>query len=158
MKHPILSTLAALLGLHAPSESGLAELGVRREFIVLASREGRLGHETADGTIIRHDLAFASLPSRKALGRKIVVEYKSTSRRAYVPLTIRDVGPHNTHDPYWLKDGVPAAAKGKRQGWMARRYGPPRNRAGIDLSDVAWQALGIPQDQGLATVTWYFVD
>lgn len=67
----------------------------------------------------------------------------------------RRVGPHNTIDDYWNKTGVPAAELGKRLGKMTR-YGPPKNTAGIDLSDALWDKLGIPRKNGLAFVTWYF--
>jgi len=82
-----------------------------------------------------YDIA-AALPSRKYLGRRIFVYYPKTKKSLVVPVT--DVGPWNTKDPWLLKGKRPKAENGRDE------RGRKTNRAGIDLSYAAWEALGIP--------------
>lgn len=143
---PAITTLKNL-GLAGPTPPSI---GVYR---VQATREGLIGGRTATGHIIRRNDLFVALPDRSALKRAVVVTYKG--RSFIVP--VLDVGPHNVNDPYWARSGVPAAAKGLRIPPMSR-YGRPKNKAGVDLSDALWDKLGIPRRQGIATVEWRFVN
>jgi hypothetical protein len=108
---------------------------------VQASREGLIGKRTATGMIIQPKSHFVALPSRAALGRVVVVTYGRVS----VTARVHDVGPHATNDPYWARNRHPAIERRKRG-----------NRAGIDLSDATWDALGIPRHLGIVPVTWFF--
>ncbi len=60
---------------------------------------------------------------------------------------IGDVGPWNTHDPYWQTGGRPQAETGTDMG------GRHTNMAGIDLSQAAGRAVGI---DGKGKVDWIF--
>lgn len=129
----------------------LVVLSIPDQHTVLATREGLIGHRTADGHVITSTSVFVALPARSALGRWVTVEY--AGRR--ILARVRDVGPHNTTDPYWTSRKRPAAELGLRLGPM-QQYGPPKNKAGIDLSDGAWDALGIPRARGIVRVRWHF--
>ena len=61
---------------------------------------------------------------------------------------IVDIGPWNTNDPYWDKSSRPQAESGKDM------KGRKTNKAGIDLSPAAAEALGI---DGKGIVDWEFV-
>jgi uncharacterized protein (TIGR02594 family) len=62
---------------------------------------------------------------------------------------IVDVGPWNTHDPYWQTGSRPQAESGADAG------GRHTNGAGIDLTPAAAAAVGIP---GKGQVSWAFID
>jgi N-acetylmuramoyl-L-alanine amidase len=62
---------------------------------------------------------------------------------------IRDVGPWNTHDPYWTTGTRPQAESGTDMS------GRPTNGAGIDLTPAAAKAIGL---EGKGKVNWRFVD
>ena len=148
-------SLLCLFGLARPSNTRETAAEPRQQqqggWTVWATREGLVGKRTATGFVITKEALFVGLPDRSALNRRVTVTYQGKS----ITVPVRDVGPHNTIDPYWEKDGTPAAARGERLGKMAR-YGKPKNNAGIDLSDGLWDALGIPRRVGIVTVTWCF--
>jgi hypothetical protein len=88
------------------ASSGLSINAARSEnptVRVLGSREGLVGHRTANGHIIEERDEFAALPSRRALNPlgkqdyRVKISYKG--RSASVP--VWDVGPWNTRDNYW---------------------------------------------------------
>lgn len=60
-----------------------------------------------------------------------------------------DVGPWNTRDPYWLAGSRPQAETG------TDTSGRSTNRAGIDLTPAAAQAIGL---DGKGAIDWEFVD
>jgi len=124
---------------------------VLTRYKVYATREGLIGGTTASGRVIHTEDVFVALPSRKALNKWVCVRYQGKTIRAQV----WDVGPWNTIDDYWNYEGVPAAAKGLRIGSMAR-YGSPKNKAGIDLSDGLWDQFGIKRGLGIVQVEWWF--
>jgi hypothetical protein len=111
---------------------------------VLATREGDIGHLTSSRTVIRPDSRFVALPHPRALGRMVEVRYRE--RAIVVP--VLDVGPWNIDDAYWERDARPAAERGR--GF----YRTPSNRAGIDLSDPVFAALGLGDND---VVDWRFV-
>ncbi len=61
---------------------------------------------------------------------------------------IVDVGPWNTHDPYWKTNARPQSESGTDQ------RGRHTNHAGIDLTPATANALGV---DGKGTVDWEFV-
>jgi hypothetical protein len=111
---------------------------------VLATREGMIGGMTSSRTVIRADSMFVALPHPRALGRMVEVRYRD--RAVVVP--VLDVGPWNVDDAYWERDARPASERGR--GF----YRTPVNRAGIDLSDAVFAALGLPDND---MVDWRFV-
>jgi len=123
---------------------------------VWATREGLVGKTTASGKVIGAADVFVALPSRSALGKRVCVQYGDKS----VFCKVEDVGPWSTKDEYWFRNGTrPAAEQGERlPDSMKKKYGPPKNMSGIDLSDGLWEVLGIPKGQGLAYVKWRFAE
>lgn len=117
---------------------------------MFATREGHVG-DIAQPTrhLIREDDIFVALPSPKALRRLVEVEY-GTGR---ILAPVMDVGPHSVDDAYWETGGRPKAEFGQRTTSFLRRFGAPKNRAGIDLSDQAFRELGMKDN---ARVWWRF--
>ncbi|HEU4733793.1 MAG TPA: hypothetical protein VFT22_38135 [Kofleriaceae bacterium] len=111
---------------------------------VLATREGMIGALTARSTVIRADSMFVALPHPRALGRMVEVRYRD--RAIVVP--VLDVGPWNIDDAYWERSERPASERGRGA------YRTPSNKAGIDLSDAVFAALGLPDND---LVDWRFV-
>jgi hypothetical protein len=134
--------------------------GTPLTFKVYATREGLVGHTTANGHKVVPGDHFVSLPNTNVLSPKGKSYYSvrvctvSNSRCEYEP--VWDVGPWNTHDDYWnlkrtswtmLPSGVPESQAAYQDGYnggkdqFGRRV---RNPAGIDLADgVAGDGLGI---------------
>ena len=111
---------------------------------VFATREGLVGQRLACGEVIRPGAMFVALPHRSALRRNVELRYHD--RIAVVP--VLDVGPWSTDDAYWENGQRPAAERGRGT------YRTPVNRAGIDLSDAAFLALGLRDNDFLE---WRFV-
>lgn len=111
---------------------------------VYATREGLVGRRTATGHLITRDSMFVALPHPSALGRRVEIRYGT--RVVVVP--VLDVGPWNTDDAYWMTGLRPAAERG------LGRYRKPTNRAGIDLADAVFEALGLRDNDW---VEWRFV-
>jgi len=111
---------------------------------VFATREGLAGRRLACGDIIQPGAMFVALPHRSALRRNVEVRYRD--RIAIVP--VLDVGPWNIDDDYWETGQRPAAERGRGA------YRTPVNRAGIDLSDGVFLALGLRDNDYLE---WRFV-
>ena len=111
---------------------------------VFATREGLAGRRLACGEIIQQGAMFVALPHRSALRRSVELRYRD--RIAVVP--VLDVGPWNTDDAYWTDGQRPAAERGRGT------FRTPVNRAGIDLSDGLFFALGLRDNDYLE---WRFV-
>jgi RHS repeat-associated protein len=111
---------------------------------VWATREGLVGRITASEHVVGAEDLFAALPSREALGRTIEIQYGGT----ILVVPILDVGPWNTKDPYWLTNTRPQAESG------FDLSGRPTNGAGIDISNSAFNQLGLT---GNSSVYWKFV-
>ena len=111
---------------------------------VFATREGLIGGLTSSRTIIKADSMFVALPHPRALGRQ--VEVRHGDRALVVP--VLDVGPWNVDDAYWENDARPASERGRGA------YRTPVNRAGIDLSNAVFAALGLRDND---FVEWRFV-
>jgi hypothetical protein len=111
---------------------------------VYATREGELGKRTSTGHVITAASLFVALPHPAALGKQVEVRYGA--RAIVVP--VLDVGPWNINDDYWAASRRPAAERS--HGY----YRTPSNRAGIDLSDAVFHALGLRDNDW---VEWRFV-
>lgn len=131
---------------------------------VYATREGLVGHRTANGHVIRPRDRFVALPSWSVLSPRGTDEFqvRVTYKGRSVVLPVWDVGPWNTRDDYWspnrrygdLPVGMPMAYAAKRNGYnngrdeFGRRVGLPN---GIDIADGAfWDDLGM--------TTWDYVE
>jgi hypothetical protein len=129
---------------------------------VPATREGLVGHTTANGHVIRPNDRFVALPSRRALNAndqtydyKVRVCNPRNSRCVDAP--VWDVGPWNTKDDYWnppnvremwrdLPQGKPEATAAYYQDYNNGRDQFGRqvsNPSGIDLADGTWADLGM---------------
>ncbi len=111
---------------------------------VFATREGELGKRTSTGHVITGESLFVALPHPAALGKHVEVRYRE--RAVVVP--VLDVGPWNIDDDYWRTSRRPAAEASRGY------YRTPSNRAGIDLSDAVFHALGLRDNDW---VEWRFV-
>ncbi|WP_253914027.1 hypothetical protein [Streptomyces mayonensis] len=134
-----------------------------------ATREGLVGHTTANGHVIREDDHFVALPSRRALSPKGSGQYSvqvcGPARCETAP--VWDVGPWNTHDDHWnppaqreqwkdLPQGLPEAQAAYESGYNGGRDEFGRqvaNPAGIDLADGTFYNVGL-YDNGWVTVTY----
>src|SRR3712207_4550370 len=72
-------------------------------YTIFATREGLVGHRTANGHRIRPRDRFVALPSWKVLSSNGGDEFqvRVTYRGRSVVLPVWDVGPWNTNDDYW---------------------------------------------------------
>ena len=114
---------------------------------VFATREGRLGHVTASGYRVDAIVPFVALPSVRALHRFIRILNPLSNQATYA--VVLDVGPWNTNDDAYVFAGQhPQAESGTDE------RGRQTNRAGIDLSERVWHALGM-LDNG--AVDWEFL-
>ncbi|GAB1508321.1 hypothetical protein [Actinophytocola sp. KF-1] len=158
-------TVTPVAGQRAPATPAGAS------YRVYATREGLVGHTTANGhKIVKRD-HFVALPSRRGLSAKGSGEYSvrvcaANGRCEWAPTW--DVGPWNTRDDYW-------AAPGVRQQWADLPQGKPasqaayedgynggkdqfgrtvKNPAGIDLADgTFWDGLKL-ENNAWVTVTY----
>jgi hypothetical protein len=112
---------------------------------VFATQEGLIGGTTATGHVIQENDIFVALPSRSALNREVELFYQGNTLVA----PVRDVGPWNTRDPYWLSNSRPQAESGMDL------YGRTTNRAGIDLSNETFRSLSMTNNDW---VYWRFVN
>jgi hypothetical protein len=132
---------------------------------LFATREGLVGRTTASGHVIQPDDKFVALPSRRALGKTVVVKYRDKT----ITTTVKDVGPWNRDDAWW----EPGAARGQfpdlprfvPQAWAAYEQGHNNGRdatgrfvtfpAMIDLADGTYAELGLPYADWVdVTLTW----
>lgn len=140
---------------------------------IFATREGLVGHRTANGHVIRSNDHFVALPSWRALSSRGGYEYQVrisyNGRSAVVP--VWDVGPWNTRDDYWstnremwrdLPRGVPEAQAAKLDGYNGgrdERGRRPNLPNGIDIADGTFWELGIPDNAWVeVTFLWEGAD
>ncbi|MBB4684260.1 hypothetical protein [Amycolatopsis jiangsuensis] len=139
---------------------------------IYATREGLVGHTTANGHVITSNDHFVALPSGKSLSAKGSGSYSvrvcttSGSRCEYAP--VWDVGPWNTKDDYWnpasvraeytdLPQGQPEAYAAYHNGYNGGRDDlgyKVGNPAGIDLADGVFTAGLKLSDNGNVKVTY----
>jgi hypothetical protein len=130
-----------------------------------ATREGLVGRTTSAGHLIVPNDHFVALPSRKALGKTVVVTYKGKSIEA----PVLDVGPWNRDDAWW----EPGAARGQfpdlprfvPQAWAAFEHGYNNGKDGtgrfvtfpamIDIADGLYADLRMQQADWVdVTLNW----
>ena len=142
-------------------------------FKVFATREGLVGHRTANGHRIAKRDRFVALPSWSALASDGGYEFqvRVTYHGRSVVLPVWDVGPWNTHDDYWspqrrygdLPVGLPMAQAARQSGYnrgrdeFGRRIRMPN---GIDIADGAFiEDLGMSQGDWVdVTFLWLGAD
>lgn len=131
---------------------------------VTATREGLVGGKTASGYIIDTIVRFCALPTPHALGRDVQITnpLNGKSCRAQV----LDVGPWNIKDDAYVFQPCTHAAWYESMRTMGIEdvrpqsetgtdlYGRKTNKAGIDLSESVWKALGMLDN---SLVSWEFL-
>jgi hypothetical protein len=140
---------------------------------VFATREGLVGHRTANGHRIRPRDRFVALPHWDALSSNGGNEFqvRVTYRDRSVVLPVWDIGPWNTHDDYWspkrrygdLPVGLPMAHAAYHDRYNGGRdeFGRRiRHPNGIDIADGAfWDDLGMTgSDYVEVTFLWLGAD
>lgn len=127
---------------------------------LFATREGLVGHTTANGHVIQPRDHFVALPSRRMLASDGGNEYqvKVCYQGQCETAPVWDVGPWNTRDDYWnpsdvretfsdLPQGLPEAQAAYQDGYNNGQDEFGRtvlNPAGIDLADgTFWDGLGM---------------
>lgn len=114
---------------------------------VKATREGLIGQGTASGYVIERRVPFIALPSTKALYRVGLIRNPKNGKSC--TFIVLDVGPWNEHDDAYVLGGQrPQAESG------TDLFGRPTNKAGIDLSEAVWKALGMTDND---EVEWQFL-
>ncbi|MYS74826.1 hypothetical protein GTY88_31070, partial [Streptomyces sp. SID5926] len=157
----------------APAEPAPATRAAAFSARVYATREGLVGHTTANGHVIRANDHFVALPSRRALSPNGSGQYSvqvcGPARCETAP--VWDVGPWNTHDDHWnpaaqreqwkdLPQGLPQAQAAYEDGYNGGRDEFGRqvaNPAGIDLADGTFYNIGL-NDNGWVTVTYLWTE
>ncbi|HET6320313.1 MAG TPA: hypothetical protein VFG86_27975, partial [Chloroflexota bacterium] len=129
------------------------------------TREGLVGRTTASGHLITPDDHFVALPSRKAIGKTVMVAYRGKS----ISAPVLDIGPWNRDDAWW--EG--GAARGQfadlprwvPEVWAAYENGYNNGRDGtgrfvtfpamIDIADGLYKDLGLQQADWVdVTLSW----
>jgi hypothetical protein len=149
----------------------LVALAVPPTYRVYATREGLVGHTTANGHVIQPYDRFVALPSTTVLNPNGGYTYTVTVRnpsngRVASNVPVWDVGPWNTSDNYWhspraiftdLPLGLPEAEAAYYDNYNGGRDQFGRtvsNPAGIDLADgTFWTDLGM-NNNGWVDVTF----
>ncbi|MFG2314479.1 hypothetical protein [Streptomyces tendae] len=157
----------------APAEPAPTTRAAAFSARVYATREGLVGHTTANGHVIQVNDHFVALPSRRALSPKGSGQYSvqvcGPARCETAP--VWDVGPWNTHDDHWnpssvreqwkdLPQGLPEAQAAYEDGYNGGRDEFGRqvaNPAGIDLADGTFYNVGL-DDNGWVTVTYLWTE
>jgi hypothetical protein len=142
-------------------------------YTVFATREGLVGHRTANGHRIRPRDRFVALPHWGVLSSNGGDEFqvRVTYRDRSVVLPVWDVGPWNTRDDYWspkrrysdLPTGRPMAHAAYHERYNGGRdeFGRRiRHPNGIDIADGAfWDDLGMTgSDYVQVTFLWLGAD
>lgn len=140
---------------------------------IFATRQGLVGHTTANGHIIQPRDRFVALPSWTVLSPKgsdkfrVRLTYKGRS----VVAPVWDVGPWNVNDDYWnvnrrykdLPVGMPMAQAAVMYGYNGGRdeFGRRiRSPNGIDIADgTFWDDLGMTHNDWVdVTFLWLGAD
>ncbi len=138
-------------------------------YTIFATRQGLVGHRTANGHIIRPRDRFVALPSWRALSPKGSNQYqvRLTYKGRSVVVPVWDVGPWNTNDDYWspnryysdLPVGLPMAQAAYFDGYNGGRdvFGRRiRSPNGLDIADgTFWDDLGMTRSDWVqVTFLW----
>lgn len=166
----IIILMAATVGqVHAAPTAAPSQQQIAPTYRIFATREGLVGHRTANGHIIQPRDRFVALPSWSVLSPKGSSKYavRLTYNGRTVIAPVWDVGPWNTKDDYWnpnrrysdLPVGRPMAHAAYFDDYnggrdeSGRRVREPN---GIDIADgTFWDDLGMTSsDYVLVTFLW----
>jgi hypothetical protein len=126
---------------------------------VKATREGLLGGKTASGYRVDRFVPFVALPSTAAL--RCWVRVQNPRNGHEIRALVLDVGPWNEKDHAYVFQpatvgphtgaAVPVVRPQAETG--VDSFGRVTNKAGIDLGERVWDALGMTDND---TVLWEF--
>jgi hypothetical protein len=120
--------------------------------LVLATREGLIGEETASGYRIDRVVRFVALPCELALHSFIRITNPLTGNTTLAQ--VLDIGPWSEKDnAYVMGDARPLSESGRKVDRLGVEISGKTNGAGIDLGEAVWNALGM-LDNG--KVWWEF--
>lgn len=114
---------------------------------VKATREGLMNGRTSTGYRVDPIVPFVALPSDAAL--RLWVTVRNPANGKSIKALVLDVGPWNTHDQAYVFGGKRPQAESGRD-----LFGRVTNKAGIDLGEAVWHALGMTDN---TDVSWEFV-
>jgi hypothetical protein len=158
---------------HAAPAAAPARQEIAPTYRVFATREGLVGHRTANGHLIDSRDHFVALPSWSVLSPKGTSQYavRLTYNGRSVIAPVWDIGPWNTKDDYWnpsrrysdLPVGRPMAHAAYYDDYNGGRDESGRNVRepnGIDIADgTFWDDLGMTSsDYVLVTFLWLGAD
>lgn len=126
---------------------------------VLATREGLPGGKTATGYRIDPFVPFVALPSTAALRLWVRLHHPRTGHSCRA--LVLDVGPWNERDHGYVFQPATLNRTGQVPDATVRPMaesgrddrGRVTNKAGIDLGEVVWKALGMQDNEA---VWWEF--
>jgi len=167
----LMVTLTAQAQASPPAEESRPALAPT--YRIFATREGLVGHRTANGHIIQPRDRFVALPSWTVLSPRgsDTFRVRLTYKGRTVIAPVWDVGPWNTTDDYWnvnrrykdLPVGMPMAQAAVLHGYnggrdeRGRRIQDPN---GIDIADgTFWDDLGMTRNDWVeVTFLWLGAD
>jgi len=153
------------------TELNSAALSQALTYRIYATREGLVGHTTANGHVIQPNDHFVALPFHRALSpngsRQFSVQVRNPGTGLSEVAPVWDIGPWNTNDDYWnpssqregwrdLPQGMPEAQAAYQHGYNGGKDGSDRpvlNPAGIDLADGTFRHIGMT-DNGFIEVAF----
>jgi hypothetical protein len=162
---PRLGLLCLVLGGWSPETARAQTVASPVTVRLWATREGLVGRTTASGHVIQPNDQFVALPSRRALGKTVIVKYRDKT----ITTTVKDVGPWNRDDAWWevgaARGQFPDVPRFVPQAWAAYEHGHNDGRDGtnryvtfpamIDLADGTYAELGLPYADWVdVTLTW----
>jgi len=119
---------------------------VFRDIVATVFSSVESGQRGAYGEYLTESDIYVALPYRFSGTRPKVAVQGPNGQTVVAP--IKDVGPWNIRDPYWMTGSRPQAETG------TDNTGRRTNLAGIDLSPALGRAVGI---NGKGKVNWWFV-
>ena len=135
-----------------------------------ATRQGMVGRRTANGSVIKPNDFFVSLPSWKVLSSKGGSEYmvRLSANGKNVDVRVADVGPWNRQDNFWdanrttytdLPVGWPQdhAAFFENHNGRRSEKGWVRHPSAVDIGDGAYKALGLKGAQATVDITFLWL-
>jgi len=121
---------------------------------VKATREGHPGRDiSACGWKLDDHVSFCALPSERALHMHVRIRNPENNRSTIAE--VLDVGPWSEEDDEYVFHGARPLAENNRRklcGHMEEQHFT--NKAGIDLGEKVWRALGM---KGNTDVDWEFI-
>lgn len=113
---------------------------------------------SAYGGVVKPTQPQAALPARLAQGNR-QIKVTNPANGLSVQCLVNDIGPWNTRDQYWANGTRPLSETQFANQTPAQNNQVPSNKAGIDLTPAAMDALSVvgAVNTRSATFNWQFV-